>query len=187
MLLSVFYVYGSKLKSFYSYRVITVQDIPDLIQSLSHFFTAENVLFKWEEIFESLLIDKHSKDFTHQYMCHICEFKNEMVGMILLQSENINKDENSISWELRLLAVHPNHRLKGIATSLLTRCINTATDFGSDQISIELYKSSPASDKLLQTFNFTASQSLGVKTINYPQLFILNLVEHSEEKNAPNF
>ncbi|MCW3077186.1 MAG: Acetyltransferase family [Bacteroidetes bacterium] len=183
ILLSGFFLFGSRLKNFYSFRHIIPQDNIQLHQLITLLGEpADGPGLNLNTDYESLLLKIENNTFTARYLCHVCEVKHDIVGVIVMESDE--GDLINASCHLCFLAVRPDHRLKGIAGTLLSRSINTARESGCKSITIKVCKPSQALNKLLQNFNFAHfQQERLIKT--YPQHYILNLSEHSEEKYTP--
>lgn len=179
ILLTVFLIYSSKLKTYLNFRKASPTEgavLKDL--GLISYSEHKNVFEPqhWQTMESSLKNDEMWLKLIEISTAFVCENNNTIVGMaFLIPSGNSTDIYSSETSYIRLVGVHPDYKGRGIAKKLTQMCIDEAKQTGEKMISLHTSEYMPAAQHIYKSLGFKTEREIAPRFGKRYWLFQLDL------------
>jgi ribosomal protein S18 acetylase RimI-like enzyme len=158
LLLVIFFIYSSRLKTYFNYRVAHNHELPVLQElGIASYSEYEKVLEPqhWQTFKNNLQNRETWTSLLASSTPFVCENNNTIVGMAFLVPRGNDNDIYPADTScIRLLAVHPAYTGKGIARKLTAMCIDEARNTGEKTVMLHTSEFMDAARHIYESLGF---------------------------------
>jgi ribosomal protein S18 acetylase RimI-like enzyme len=164
LLLLVFFLFGSRLKTFLNYREAHYHEWPQLKElGLTSYSTHKKMLesHHWQTMENNLMKDENWQHLVEKAIPFICEDNHTIVGMaFLVPSGNAWDVFPADTAYIRMVGVHPDHTGNGIAKKLTIMCIERARQNGEKTLMLHTSEFMDAARHIYEGLGFRVEKEI---------------------------